>query len=235
MFFLFLQSVTSHVMWHVQTKPLQCALFLKIKWKGPWVLTPKRALVQLMRAKSGWERPLQKHFRCSHDQLISALTVYFCCVNLLTSLQVPKPAGVKKGWQKALAVVCDFKLFLYDFAEGKAAQPGVVVSQVIDMRLVKKDKVLDLSNLTFLWCLDISLRVVLCFRDEDFSVSSVLASDVIHASRKDIPCIFRVSLMSLRFSLAWVLLFKKKHVSVVALVFRFLSMTQMPTVLCWAQ
>lgn len=30
------------------------------------------------------------------------------------------------------------------------------------------------------------------FRDEDLSVSSVLASDVIHATRKDIPCIFRV-------------------------------------------
>ncbi|KAK1793328.1 hypothetical protein P4O66_011727 [Electrophorus voltai] len=78
-------------------------------------------------------------------------------------VRVPKPAGVKKGWQKALAVVCDFKLFLYDLAEGKAAQPSVVVNQVIDMR------------------------------DEDFSVSSVLASDVIHANRKDIPCIFRVT------------------------------------------
>lgn len=30
------------------------------------------------------------------------------------------------------------------------------------------------------------------YRDEEFSVSSVLASDVIHATRKDIPCIFRV-------------------------------------------
>ncbi|XP_043860626.1 serine/threonine-protein kinase MRCK alpha isoform X22 [Dromiciops gliroides] len=78
-------------------------------------------------------------------------------------VRVPKPAGVKKGWQRALAVVCDFKLFLYDIAEGKASQPSVVVSQVIDMR------------------------------DEEFSVSSVLASDVIHASRKDIPCIFRVT------------------------------------------
>ncbi len=29
-------------------------------------------------------------------------------------------------------------------------------------------------------------------RDDEFSVSSVLASDVIHASRKDVPCIFRV-------------------------------------------
>nr|XP_006118120.1 serine/threonine-protein kinase MRCK alpha isoform X2 [Pelodiscus sinensis] len=78
-------------------------------------------------------------------------------------VRVPKPAGVKKGWQRALAVVCDFKLFLYDIAEGKAAQPTVIVSQVIDMR------------------------------DEEFSVSSVLASDVIHANRKDVPCIFRVT------------------------------------------
>ncbi|XP_009986857.1 PREDICTED: serine/threonine-protein kinase MRCK alpha [Tauraco erythrolophus] len=78
-------------------------------------------------------------------------------------VRIPKPAGVKKGWQRALAVICDFKLFLYDVAEGKASQPSVIVSQVIDMR------------------------------DEEFSVSSVLASDVIHANRKDIPCIFRVT------------------------------------------
>ncbi|CAM4649195.1 unnamed protein product [Leuciscus chuanchicus] len=78
-------------------------------------------------------------------------------------VKVPKPLGVKKGWQRSIAVVCDFKLFLYDLPEGKAAQPGVMVNQVIDMR------------------------------DEEFSVSSVLASDVIHANRKDIPCIFRVT------------------------------------------
>ncbi|XP_055993766.1 serine/threonine-protein kinase MRCK alpha isoform X16 [Sorex fumeus] len=78
-------------------------------------------------------------------------------------VRIPKPAGVKKGWQRALAVVCDFKLFLYEIAEGKASQPSVIVSQVIDMR------------------------------DEEFSVNSVLASDVIHAGRKDIPCIFRVT------------------------------------------
>ncbi|XP_041106584.1 serine/threonine-protein kinase MRCK alpha-like isoform X5 [Polyodon spathula] len=78
-------------------------------------------------------------------------------------VRVPKPAGVKKGWQRAITIVCDFKLFLYDLAEGKASQPSVVVSQVIDMR------------------------------DEEFSVSSVLASDVIHANRKDIPCIFRIT------------------------------------------
>ncbi|XP_051724767.1 serine/threonine-protein kinase MRCK alpha isoform X19 [Ctenopharyngodon idella] len=78
-------------------------------------------------------------------------------------VKVPKPLGVKKGWQRAIAVICDFKLFLYDLPEGKAAQPGVTVNQVIDMR------------------------------DEEFSVNQVLASDVIHANRKDIPCIFRVT------------------------------------------
>ncbi|XP_056624631.1 serine/threonine-protein kinase MRCK alpha isoform X2 [Triplophysa dalaica] len=81
-------------------------------------------------------------------------------------VRVPRPLGVKKGWQRAIAVVCDFKLFLYDLPEGKAVRPGVVVNQVIDMR------------------------------DEEFSVSSVLASDVIHANRKDIPCIFRVTASS---------------------------------------
>ncbi|XP_066279772.1 serine/threonine-protein kinase MRCK alpha-like isoform X11 [Branchiostoma lanceolatum] len=78
-------------------------------------------------------------------------------------VKVPRPGGVKKGWVRQLAVVCDFKLFLYDVPEGKNAQPGVIVSQVLDMR------------------------------DDEFSVSSVLASDVIHANRKDIPCIFRVT------------------------------------------
>lgn len=78
-------------------------------------------------------------------------------------VRIPKPTGVKKGWQRAYAVVCDCKLFLYDVPEGKSTQPGVVASQVLDLR------------------------------DEEFSVSSVLASDVIHATRKDIPCIFRVT------------------------------------------
>ncbi|KAK6297133.1 hypothetical protein J4Q44_G00317160 [Coregonus suidteri] len=78
-------------------------------------------------------------------------------------VRIPKPTGVKKGWQRAYSVVCDCKLFLYEVPEGKSTQPGVVASQVLDLR------------------------------DEEFSVSSVLASDVIHATRKDVPCIFRVT------------------------------------------
>ncbi|XP_069772571.1 serine/threonine-protein kinase MRCK beta isoform X2 [Narcine bancroftii] len=82
-------------------------------------------------------------------------------------VKVPKPTGVKKGWQRAYAVVCDCKLFLYDAAEGKSMQPGVFASQVLDLR------------------------------DESFSVSSVFASDVIHATQKDIPCIFKVTTLLL--------------------------------------
>ncbi|XP_072346526.1 serine/threonine-protein kinase MRCK beta isoform X1 [Scyliorhinus torazame] len=82
-------------------------------------------------------------------------------------VKVPKPTGVKKGWQRAYAVVCDCKLFLYDVAEGKSMQPGVDASLVLDLR------------------------------DEAFSVSSVFASDVIHATRKDIPCIFKVTTLLL--------------------------------------
>lgn len=72
--------------------------------------------------------------------------------------------GVKKGWVRQFVVVCDFKLFLYDISPDRNALPSVYVSQVLDMR------------------------------DEEFSVSSVRDSDVIHATKKDIPCIFRVML-----------------------------------------
>uniref|UniRef100_A0A8D1EAI0 MRCK/ROCK kinase PH domain-containing protein n=1 Tax=Sus scrofa TaxID=9823 RepID=A0A8D1EAI0_PIG len=49
---------------------------------------------------------------------------------------IPKKAGMKKGWQRALAVVCDFKLFLYDVDEEKDSKPSVVVSQVIDLSVL---------------------------------------------------------------------------------------------------
>lgn len=71
------------------------------------------------------------------------MTCFLCLLHVLTCnkqliiyLQVPKPTGVKKGWQRAYAVVCDCKLFLYDVPEGKSTQPGVVASQVLDLRFV---------------------------------------------------------------------------------------------------
>ncbi|XP_072165583.1 serine/threonine-protein kinase MRCK alpha-like [Diadema setosum] len=82
-------------------------------------------------------------------------------------LRIPKPGGVRKGWMKQFVVVCDFKLFLFDVFEGRNGQPTNDVSHILDMR------------------------------DEEFSVSSVLASDVIHAPQKDVPCIFKVSVSQL--------------------------------------
>ncbi|XP_060520410.1 serine/threonine-protein kinase Genghis Khan isoform X2 [Cylas formicarius] len=78
-------------------------------------------------------------------------------------VKVPKLGGVKKGWVRQFVVVCDFKLFLYDISADRNALPSVHVAQVLDMR------------------------------DPQFSVSSVKDSDVIHANKKDIPCIFKIS------------------------------------------
>lgn len=71
------------------------------------------------------------------------MSCFLCLLHVLSRnkqsilyVQVPKPTGVKKGWQRAYAVVCDCKLFLYDVPEGKSTQPGVVASQVLDLRFV---------------------------------------------------------------------------------------------------
>ncbi|CAG9835316.1 unnamed protein product [Diabrotica balteata] len=78
-------------------------------------------------------------------------------------VKVPKQGGVKKGWIRQFVVVCDFKLFLYDISADRNALPSVHVAQVLDMR------------------------------DPQFSVSSVKDLDVIHANKKDIPCIFKIT------------------------------------------
>lgn len=89
-------------------------------------------------------------------------------------VKVPKMGGVKKGWVRQFVVVCDFKLFLYDISPDRNALPSVYVSQVLDMR------------------------------DEEFSVSSVRDSDVIHATKKDIPCIFRVKMQHINQTIAMI-------------------------------
>ncbi|XP_037073228.1 serine/threonine-protein kinase Genghis Khan-like, partial [Pollicipes pollicipes] len=78
-------------------------------------------------------------------------------------VKVPKPGGVKKGWMRQFVVVCDFKLFLYDISPDKNALPSVFVSQVLDMR------------------------------DENFEVTPVKDNDVIHANKRDLACIFRIT------------------------------------------
>uniref|UniRef100_A0A336K750 non-specific serine/threonine protein kinase n=1 Tax=Culicoides sonorensis TaxID=179676 RepID=A0A336K750_CULSO len=78
-------------------------------------------------------------------------------------VKVPKLGAVKRGWIRQFVVVCDFKLFLYDITAERSALPTVHVAQVLDMR------------------------------DPEFAVSGVRESDVIHAAKKDVPCIFRIT------------------------------------------
>lgn len=78
-------------------------------------------------------------------------------------LKIPRAGGVKKGWMRQFAVVCDFKFFLFDVIQGRNGQPINKVVHVLDMR------------------------------DENFEVGSVSRNEVFHADDKHIPCIFKVS------------------------------------------
>lgn len=78
-------------------------------------------------------------------------------------VKVPKQGVIKRGWIRQFVVVCDFKLFLYDITAERGAQPSIQVAQVLDMR------------------------------DPEFSVKMVRENDVIHANKRDVPCIFRIT------------------------------------------
>ena len=49
-------------------------------------------------------------------------------------VKIPKPGGIKKGWYRQFAVVCDFKLFLFDAIGDRQTQISQSASLVIDMR-----------------------------------------------------------------------------------------------------
>ncbi|XP_062523382.1 uncharacterized protein LOC134198062 isoform X2 [Corticium candelabrum] len=79
-------------------------------------------------------------------------------------VKVPKPGGVKKGWLRQYAIVCDFKLFLYEptTLQGKENTVSVSIVTTVDMR------------------------------DEMFEVGGVQKSDVIHARSELLSSIFKV-------------------------------------------
>ncbi|XP_060032133.1 serine/threonine-protein kinase MRCK gamma isoform X3 [Erinaceus europaeus] len=78
-------------------------------------------------------------------------------------LSVPRPSGVRRGWQRVYAALSDSRLLLFDAPEARASPASGALLQVLDLR------------------------------DPQFSASPVLASDVIHAQPRDLPRIFRVT------------------------------------------
>lgn len=116
-------------------------------------------------------------------------------------VKIPKvKGGVRKGWTRMFVVVCDFKLFLYDmganssegstvghsFAPGLTGSTGITGSSSASSGVGANGSTDSSQPL-------ISVNTLIDMRDEHFGVSGVCESDVIHASRKDVPCIFKVS------------------------------------------
>ncbi|KAL2805831.1 serine/threonine-protein kinase MRCK gamma [Daubentonia madagascariensis] len=78
-------------------------------------------------------------------------------------LSVPRPSGVRRGWQRAFAALSDSRLLLFDAPDPRLSPASGALLQALDLR------------------------------DPQFSATPVLASDVIHAQSKDLPRIFRVT------------------------------------------
>lgn len=100
-------------------------------------------------------------------------------------VRIPKPGGVRKGWMRTYVVVCDFKLFLYDI-NGEASGSSSSSVSLGGSSSGRDEATIGRNN-------SVSVSRVVDLRDENFSVTSVLENDVIHASRTDISCIFRLS------------------------------------------
>jgi serine/threonine-protein kinase MRCK len=83
-------------------------------------------------------------------------------------LKMPKVGGVKKGWQDNYVFLSNSRLFIYPINDGAGAKPSLIPSQIIDIR------------------------------NPDFSVSSVTEADVIHANKRDIPCILKMIVTKLK-------------------------------------
>ncbi|XP_070313712.1 serine/threonine-protein kinase MRCK gamma isoform X2 [Odocoileus virginianus] len=76
-------------------------------------------------------------------------------------LSVPRPSGVRRGWQRVFAALSDSRLLLFDAPDPKLSPASGALLQALDLR------------------------------DPQFSAAPVLAPDVIHAQSKDLPRIFR--------------------------------------------
>ena len=49
-------------------------------------------------------------------------------------IKIPKPGGVRKGWQRAYAIVCDFKVFLHEPSNDDIHSPAAASTHIFDIR-----------------------------------------------------------------------------------------------------
>lgn len=104
-------------------------------------------------------------------------------------VRIPRQGGVRKGWLRIYVVVCDFKLFLYDINSETSGSSSSSVSLVGSSSGYSREDSITAKTSSG----GVSVSRIIDLRDENFSVTSVLENDVIHASRTDISCIFRLS------------------------------------------
>ena len=124
-------------------------------------------------------------------------------------MKIPRAkGGVKKGWTRMFVVVCDFKLFLYDLtATAPDLGSNALSNHGNSMGLMGNSGFGTLnsnnnSNSNFSSGVSdtvsffnnplVSVNTLIDMRDEHFSVSGVSESEVIHANKKDVCCIFKV-------------------------------------------
>lgn len=114
---------------------------------------------------------------------------------------------MRKGWERMFVVVCDFKLFLYDLsATATDLGSNALSNHGNSMNLIGNSGFSTLNsnsnkNTNFSSAGDtvsyfnnpfVSVNTLIDMRDENFSVSGVSESEVIHANKKDVCCIFKV-------------------------------------------
>ena len=113
----------------------------------------------------------------------------------LLSPQVPRPSGVRRGWQRVFAALSDSRLLFFDAPDPRLSPASGALLQALDLRWVPGGSLGQGSSVGQGGSRGraTSDRLHEPPRDPQFSATPVLASDVIHAQSKDLPRIFGVS------------------------------------------